>query len=128
MRTPRGLLAGQAAYYLATGVWPIAHMRSFEALTGPKASPWLVKSFGALTGAAGAALAAAAATEEELRAPTATLGVGCAAVLAGSDLRYALSGRIRRTYLIDAAAQAGILAGWARALSSGGDSAPRMGA
>ena len=30
----RWLSAGQAAYYVVTGAWPIVHLRSFEAITG----------------------------------------------------------------------------------------------
>ncbi|HZF99815.1 MAG TPA: hypothetical protein VEY71_02385 [Chitinophagales bacterium] len=30
------LLWVQGVYTLATGVWPIVHMRSFEAVTGPR--------------------------------------------------------------------------------------------
>src|SRR4051812_47162991 len=52
----RSLARLQAAYYVATGVWPIAHMKSFEAVTGPKVDHWLVRTFGALVTAAGAAL------------------------------------------------------------------------
>ena len=46
----------QGSYYLLTGLWPVVHLRSFEAVTGPKVDKWLVKTFGALTGAVGAAL------------------------------------------------------------------------
>ena len=116
MRLPQRTVGAQAAYSIATGVWPILHMRSFQAVTGPKASPWLVKTFGALVTVMGAALAAGA-TREEVSAEVATLSAGSAAALAVADTRYALSGRVRRTYLIDAAAQAAILAGWARALT-----------
>jgi hypothetical protein len=32
----RQALVAMAAYYIVSGVWPLAHMRSFEAVTGPK--------------------------------------------------------------------------------------------
>lgn len=32
---------GQAAYYIVTGPWPLLSLRSFEAVTGPKADEWL---------------------------------------------------------------------------------------
>ncbi|MBV8580277.1 MAG: hypothetical protein JOZ86_06540, partial [Candidatus Eremiobacteraeota bacterium] len=37
-----------AAYYLATGLWPLLDMRSFELVTGRKTDRWLVKMVGAL--------------------------------------------------------------------------------
>ena len=38
----------QAGYFVVTGVWPIVHMRSFLAVTGPKTDLWLVKTIGVL--------------------------------------------------------------------------------
>ena len=34
------LLAFQSAYYGLTGTWPILHLASFEAVTGPKTDDW----------------------------------------------------------------------------------------
>jgi uncharacterized protein (DUF2236 family) len=51
------LLRAFAAYYLATGLWPILHIRSFMAITGPKRDQWLVKAMGAVVAAVGAAVA-----------------------------------------------------------------------
>ena len=36
----------QAAYYTLTGIWPIVHRRSFEAVTGRKTDYWLVQMVG----------------------------------------------------------------------------------
>ena len=49
-RTPlvRVMLLGQGAYYAVTGLWPLIHMRSFEAISGPKRDQWLVKTIGLL--------------------------------------------------------------------------------
>ena len=49
----------QAAYYVLTGVWPLVDIRSFEAITGPKADRWLVKTVGVLVATTGVALALA---------------------------------------------------------------------
>lgn len=38
----------QGIYYVASGLWPLLHMRSFEAVTGPKRDKWLVNTVGAL--------------------------------------------------------------------------------
>jgi hypothetical protein len=43
----------QAAYYLMTGLWPLFHRRSFEAVTGPKTDYWLVRTVGVLVAAIG---------------------------------------------------------------------------
>jgi hypothetical protein len=49
----RRLATIQGAYYLLTGLWPLAHLRSFQAVTGPKLEPWLVKTVGVLAAAIG---------------------------------------------------------------------------
>ena len=55
------LVAGaHAAYLVATGVWPIVHRGSFEAVTGPKSDYWLVRTVGGLATAAGVTLGIAA--------------------------------------------------------------------
>lgn len=38
------LAKGQGAYNLFGGLWPLLHMRSFEAITGPKDDSWLVRT------------------------------------------------------------------------------------
>lgn len=56
----RTLLRLQAVYYLVTGLWPIASMAKFEAVTGPKAEHWLVRMVGLLAAVIGGAIAVAA--------------------------------------------------------------------
>ena len=34
---PHGVALAQSVLYVAAGVWPLVHMRSFEAATGPQA-------------------------------------------------------------------------------------------
>ena len=48
-----------APYLVATGVWSLAHRRSFERVTGPKEDYWLVQTVGALAIAIGASLGVA---------------------------------------------------------------------
>ncbi|MFH5804425.1 hypothetical protein ACG2DA_10255, partial [Alienimonas sp. DA493] len=55
-RWARRLLVGQGLYYVATGVWPLVHIRSFEFVTGPKTDDWLVQTVGALVLAIGGTL------------------------------------------------------------------------
>ncbi len=108
----RRLALAQAVYYGSTGVWSLAHRRSFEAVTGPKADYWLVRSVGALVTSVAAALALGAARGRvgpELR----LLGAGSALGLAAVDAAYALTGRVRRVYLADAALELALAAAWA---------------
>jgi hypothetical protein len=107
------LAVGQGLFFLAAGAWPILHLRSFEAVTGPKREGWLVKTTGALIAVVGAALLAAG-RRGEVRAPAAVLGAGSAAALAAVDLWYAgWRRRISPVYLADAAVELGLVAGWA---------------
>ena len=75
----------QAGFYLVTGLWPLAHMPSFERITGPKLDDWLVYTVGLLLASIGATLWAGS------RRPTTP------AVM--------LAGRISSIYLLDAAAE-----------------------
>jgi hypothetical protein len=87
-------------------------MRSFEAVTGPKVDRWLVRTVGGLLGVVGGALGSAARhgrVTPEIRA----LGAGTAAVLAVIDCTYVARKRISPIYLLDAAAEVGLVAGWA---------------
>jgi hypothetical protein len=105
---------GQALLYGTTGVWPLVSMRSFEAVTGPKEEDWLVETFGAVLAVVGATFALAAArgrVTRELR----TLGIGCAAALAAADVLFVAQRRISPVYLLDAAAEAALIAAWAAA-------------
>jgi hypothetical protein len=99
-------------FYVVSGVWPIVSMRSFEAVTGPKTERWLVRTTGGLIGVIGGVLWAAGRrgrVTPELRA----LGAGAALVLAATDIIHVARGRISRVYLLDAAAELGLAAGWA---------------
>jgi hypothetical protein len=100
--TERQLYAAQAAYYVATGVWPLAHRRSFEAVTGPKSDFWLVQTVGVLVTAIGGGIAVAfrrPAPSLELRVVAALAAAGLAAV----DIYFVGRRRIRPVYLADAA-------------------------
>lgn len=105
------LLRAQAGFYIATGLWPLVGMRTFQLATGPKASPWLVKAAGAKIALIGVTLASAE-VNDRVTPETVLLSAGSAAVLGTVDVRYAVSGRISKAYLVDATAQALLLAGW----------------
>jgi hypothetical protein len=96
----RRALAAMAAYYVATGAWPILHMRSFEAITGPKRDKWLVKTVGTLAIANGCALAFGL-RRERVSEETAALAVCSALAFSIVDIAFVLRGRIPAIYLAD---------------------------
>lgn len=98
-----------AAYYAVTGAWPILHMRSFEAVTGPKTDKWLVKMVGALALANGAVLGFGA-RREEIGAETIALAVAGAIAFSAIDVVYVTRGRIAPVYLGDAAVELALAA------------------
>jgi energy-converting hydrogenase Eha subunit E len=101
----------QGVYFLATGIWPVVSIGTFQLVTGPKVDLWLVKTFGVLIGAVGVSLIVAgwggcASTE------VAVLGVGTATGLAAAEINYVLRGRISAIYLADTLVEAGFLVAW----------------
>lgn len=114
----RALALAQGLYFGATGVWPILHMRSFLAVTGPKTDLWLVKTVGALIGVVGASLVVGA-RRGRVGPETRALAVGSAAALGAVDVIYVAVGRIPPVYLLDAVVEAGIVAAWAVAGGAG---------
>jgi hypothetical protein len=111
-RVEAGVAAAQGAYYVATGLWPIVHLRSFEAVTGPKPEGWLVKMVGALAACIGGALFAASRSGRitpELRG----LALGAAASFAAVDVWYVARRRIAPIYLMDALPELAALGFWA---------------
>ena len=91
----------QGLFYLATGVWPLIDIVSFQVVTGPKTDLWLVRTVGVLVTVVGAVLVAASQSRR-VTPEIVMLAVGAALGLAAIDLRYALTGRISAVYLADA--------------------------
>ena len=109
--TEQAVALGQGAYYLATGVWPLVSMRTFESVTGPKVDKWLVKTVGVLVSVIGASLMLAArrtAVSPEAR----LLATGSAAGLAAIEFIYVARGRISPVYLLDAVSEIALLKMW----------------
>ncbi|MFL6196201.1 MAG: hypothetical protein ACJ75H_18620 [Thermoanaerobaculia bacterium] len=102
----------QGVYFLVTGIWPLVHMPSFLAITGPKVDLWLVKTVGILIAVIGAVLLMGA-RRRTLGPELAVLAVGSAGSLAAVDLVYALAGRISGVYLLDAVAEVLLIGLWA---------------
>jgi hypothetical protein len=102
---------GQSGYYLATGVWPLASMRTFECVTGPKVDKWLVKTVGVLVSVVGVSLMLAA--RRKVVSPEArVLATGSAGGLAAIEVIYVTQGRISPVYLLDAAGEIALLMIW----------------
>lgn len=101
----------QGAFYVATGLWPIVHLPSFEAVTGKKRDTWLVQTVGGLLAAVGGALLVGAFEERRSRSLV-TLGVTAATVLATADVYFTAKGRISPIYLADAVVEAAMIAAW----------------
>jgi hypothetical protein len=105
-RAGRFMLKLQAGYYLITGLWPVFHRRSFEAVTGPKTDWWLVEMVGLLAAAIGLGIWAASRHAPARLARTLSLAPASAFMII--DLGYALRGTISGVYLLDAAVEGGL--------------------
>jgi hypothetical protein len=104
MSVRRCAIVAQGLYYIATGVWPLVHMQSFEAVTGSKTDDWLVHTVGVLAAAIGVALLAGA-RRAAVTAETIVLACAAAIAFAGIDVFYTQNGTINQIYLADAAVQ-----------------------
>jgi len=111
---PTALAVGQGLLYLATGVWPLVHIESFQAVTGPKTDLWLVQTVGVLVSVIGAVLLSAASAKR-ITPEVVLLAVGAAVGLAVIDVVFVVRGVISTVYLADAAVEIALAAGWAYA-------------
>ena len=103
------VLKSQGLYFMSTGLWPVVHMQSFEAVTGPKVDDWLVKMVGLLACVIGATIFSAAKRDNITR-DVLLLAIGSALAFTAIDVWYALTGRISLIYLADAIVELGIVA------------------
>lgn len=111
----RRVAACHAAFYVSSGIWPVLHRRSFEAITGPKTDFWLAQTVGLTVVAIGAGLAQAAIRSKPVSADLYTTAIGGASALATIDLFFVLRRRISPIYLLDAAAEATLIVAWVKA-------------
>jgi hypothetical protein len=105
---PSTLARAQGAYYLATGLWPLVSMPSFELVTGRKTDHWLVRTVGLLALACGAVLVRGSGAPDRVREQ----GVATALAFAAASGWYGGRGRVRRVYLADAAAELAFVVAW----------------
>ena len=108
----RRLALGQGIFYLVTGIWPLVSIGTFQKVTGPKTDLWLVKTVGALISVMGAVLVAAG-LRRRVPPEVGVLAAGSAAALATIDTVYVAKRRIAPVYLLDAATELALVAGWA---------------
>lgn len=98
-------------YFVITGLWPLLHMASFTAVTGPKTDLWLVRTVGVLVLVIGAGLLLAVA-KKEITFPMILTAFGAAAGLMLIDLTYVFQGVISPVYLLDAVLEGILLVCW----------------
>jgi hypothetical protein len=110
----RDVAFSQGAYFLATGLWPLLHMDSFEAMTCSRMDKWLVRTIGVMVGVTGGVLLRAAA-RNRVTPEVSALGVAASASLGSIDTFYAIRGYASRIYLADSAVHGAFVAGWAQA-------------
>jgi hypothetical protein len=105
--TRRFILGAQGAYYVATGLWPLFSMRTFERVTGPKADKWLVQMVGLLAAATGTSLLIA--TRDDRNEAAIALSIMSALSFASIDIVHAWRRHISPIYLADAIVEAAIV-------------------
>jgi len=106
----------QGSYYIATGLWPLLNMASFEAVSGPKTDDWLVKTVGVLVIVIGLVLVYAG-LRGQIGGPIRLLAVASAAGLAGIDFFYAMRGVIWPIYMLDGVGEIVLIGLWMLAIS-----------
>ncbi|MDQ1012924.1 hypothetical protein QFZ82_007409 [Streptomyces sp. V4I23] len=113
MVDPLALARAHGLFNVLGGVWPLLSLRTFEWVSGPKTDEWLLQTCGGLLATAGWSMLRVSPGPEGLRHAR-RLGVGTAVTLLVIDLVYVPLGRIRPTYLIDAATEIAWLTAWWR--------------
>lgn len=101
----------QGLYFFLTGIWPLIHINSFMAVTGPKVDLWLVKTVGVLVLIIGIGLMAAG-VKRRVTFPLAIIGAGSALGLFFIDVIYVWQGVISPIYLLDAVLESILVISW----------------
>jgi hypothetical protein len=108
-RRSRAIAGFHSAYLVTTGVWPLLHRDSFEAVTGPKNDFWLVRIVGGLAAACGVALGASVIRDRP--SPEIQLLASAQALVFISADMFAASTQ-SRVYLGDVVLQAACVPAW----------------
>lgn len=121
----RVLLGIQGVFYLATGIWPLVSIRTFQWVTGPKtdhlptgreADHWLVNTVAVLVLSI-AITFLLAAWRGEFSLSLAWLAIGAPIGLLAIDVIYVMREVIAPIYLLDAAIEGALLVAWAIVLT-----------
>src|SRR5688572_19517911 len=102
MKWTRIVLFVQSIYYMITGIWPLIHLPSFVAVTGPKEDYWLVKMVGLLAASIGIALFMG---RNNILLQTTVLSLTSALAFMSVDIYFSTTNVISNIYLVDAAVQ-----------------------
>jgi len=96
------ILIFQGLYYLITALWPIAHITSFEIVTGKKRNHWLVYTVASLLLVSSLVYLYSGFKNAPTPVETIILSVGNALALTCIDLIFVFNHKIRKIYLLDA--------------------------
>ncbi len=99
--TAQQILRIQAVYYLASWLFPLVSMATFERITGPKVDKWLVQMVGLLAAGIGLSLFLGA-RRKTIDESIFALSLASALAFAGIDIVHAVRRRISPIYLADA--------------------------
>jgi len=98
-------------YYIVSGLWPLLHPASFQALTGYKVDYWLAQVVGVLLAVSGAAMLVAARAGR-FHAEIVVLACGEALVLGFTDIICVSWPGTTRAYWADAAVEGAFVVVW----------------
>ena len=110
-KKPVFLLWVHGLYFALPSIWPLVHMPSFLAVTGPKTDLWLVQTVAILLLVISLVFITAAITGE-YQAYLGVLAVGSTAGMAFVDIYFATNDVIWDTYLLDAGGELLLLIAW----------------
>lgn len=105
------VMRAQGAFNLVNGLWPLVHLRSFEAVFGRKTDHWLVRTVAGFLLVVGVVQLGADTDASSIRLAR-RIGIGTSLVLGSIDVIYAPPRRISRLYLLDALAEGSLIAAW----------------
>lgn len=108
----RYLCLAQGVYFFLTAIWPLAHMQSFLAVTGPKHDLWLVRTVAVLILAMSVSFLTAGVLGPP-RFEIVLLGISSTLGLAIVDIHYVMRGIISRIYLVDGMLELILATAWA---------------
>lgn len=101
----------QGVYFGVTGIWPLVSIGTFQKVTGPKKDLWLVRTVGVVIAVIGIVLVMAG-WRSSVTPEIAVLAIGSALGLGLIDVFYSSIGTISKIYLLDAVAEAILIALW----------------